>query len=47
MKKKITFCLFLSVAVWTFFFNAESHSKSLNEDEQLIWVGTGAFKDGF
>ncbi len=39
--------MFLSVAVWTFFFNAESHSKSLNEDEQLIWVGTGAFKDGF
>jgi TolA-binding protein len=47
MKKKITFCLFLSVAVWAFFFNAESHSKSLNEDEQLIWVGTGAFQDGF
>ena len=47
MKKKITFCLFLSVAVWTFFLNAESHSKSLDEDEQLIWVGTGAFKDGF
>jgi TolA-binding protein len=47
MNKKITFCLFLSVAVWAFFFNAESHSKSLNEDEQLIWVGTGAFQDGF
>jgi TolA-binding protein len=47
MKKKLIFCLFLSVAVWAFFFNGESHSKSLNEDEQLIWVGTGAFKDGF
>ena len=47
MKRKIVFCLFLSVVVWGFFLIPESHSKSLNEDEQLIWVGTGAFKDGF
>ena len=47
MKRKIAFCLFLSVVVWGFFLIPESHSKSLNEDEQLIWVGTGAFKDGF
>jgi len=47
MKRKIAFCLFLSVVVWGFFLIPESHSKTLNEDEQLIWVGTGAFKDGF
>ena len=47
MKRKIAFCLFLSVVVWGFFLIQESHSKTLNEDEQLIWVGTGAFKDGF
>ena len=47
MKNKITFCLFLAVVIWGFFFVGESHSKSLNEDEQLIWVGTGAFRDGF
>ena len=47
MKRKIAFCLFLSVVVWGFFLIPENHSKTLNEDEQLIWVGTGAFKDGF
>jgi len=47
MKRKTAFCLFLSVVVWGFFLIPESHSKTLNEDEQLIWVGTGAFKDGF
>ena len=47
MKRKIAFCLFFSVVVWGFFLIPESHSKTLNEDEQLIWVGTGAFKDGF
>jgi TolA-binding protein len=29
------------------FFIREVHSKSVNEDQQLIWVGIGAFKDGF
>ena len=47
MKSKIAFYLFLSVVVWGFFVIPEIHSRSLNEDEQLIWVGTGAFKDGF
>jgi len=47
MKRKITFCVFLSVIVWGFLLIPENHSKSLTEDEQLIWVGTGAFKDGF
>jgi cellulose synthase operon protein C len=47
MKRKITYYLFFSVVVWGFFFVGESHSKGLNEDEQLIWVGTGAFQDGF
>ena len=30
-----------------FFFVQEGHSKNMSEDEQLIWVGIGAFKDGF
>jgi hypothetical protein len=47
MKRKIAFCLFVSLFVWGFFLTPESHSRSLNEDEQLMWVGTGAFKDGF
>ena len=47
MKRKIAFCLFLSLFVWGFTLRSEGHSRSLNEDEQLIWVGTGAFKDGF
>jgi TolA-binding protein len=46
MKQKITFCLFLSVVASIFLLIPESHSKSLKEDEQLIRVGTGAFKDG-
>ena len=47
MKRKITFCLVLAVFLGGFFFIPDSHSRSLNEDEQFIWVGTGAFKDGF
>jgi TolA-binding protein len=47
MKRKIAFCLFVSLFVWGFTLPPEGHSRSLNEDEQLIWVGTGAFKDGF
>ena len=46
MKRQITFCLLLSVFVYGVFHVPEGHSKTLNEDEQLIWVGTGAFKDG-
>ncbi len=47
MKRQMTFCLLLSVFVYGIFLVPEGHSKTLNEDEQLIWVGTGAFKDGF
>ena len=47
MKNRISFCFFLAIFIWGFFFVGESRSKSFNEDEQLIWVGTGAFKDGF
>jgi TolA-binding protein len=47
MKGKLTFCFFLSVVICGFFLIPGSHSKTLNEDEQLIGVGTGAFKDGF
>ncbi len=47
MKMKIALCLVLSAAIWGFFLIPGGLSKSLNEDEQLIRVGTGAFKDGF
>ena len=47
MKVKIIFYLFLPFLITSFFFVQESHSKNIREDEQLIWVGTGAFKDGF
>ena len=47
MKKKIIFCLIFIFFIYCFFFIQESQSKNFSEDEQLIWVGTGAFKDGF
>ena len=47
MKRKIIFYFLLGAALCDLFFVRASHSKSLNEDEQMIWVGTGAFKDGF
>jgi len=47
MKKRIIFCFILSIFTWSIFLGGECRSKSFNEDEQLIWVGTGAFKDGF
>jgi TolA-binding protein len=47
MKTKTGLCLFLSVFIWGFLLVPEGYPKSLNEDEQLIRVGTGAFKDGF
>jgi TolA-binding protein len=47
MKVKIIFYLFLPFLITGFFFVQESHSKNISEDEQLVWVGTGAFKDGF
>ncbi len=45
--KKIAFCLFVSLFISGLFLAPETLSRSLNEDEQLMWVGTGAFKDGF
>jgi len=47
MKRKIIFYFLLGAALCDLFFVRASNSKSLNEDEQMIWVGTGAFKDGF
>jgi len=47
MKVKKIFYLFLCLLVTGLLFVQESHSKNIREDEQLIWVGTGAFKDGF
>jgi TolA-binding protein len=47
VKRQTTFCfLLMSVVIFGFFLVRESRSKPLSEDEQLIWVGTGAFKDG-
>ena len=46
MKRQIAFCLLLGALVYGIFLVPEGHSKTLSEDEQLIWVGTGAFKDG-
>jgi len=47
MKRKITFYLIFTFLILVFFFVQEGHSKNMSEDEQLIWVGIGAFKDGF
>lgn len=47
MKKTIAFGFILAFFIWGFFFIPGAHSKNLSEDGQLIWVGIGAFKDGF
>ena len=47
MKRKITFCFIFTFFIFGIFFIREGHSKSVNEDQQLIRVGIGAFKDGF
>ena len=47
MKKRIAFGFILAFFIWGFFFIPGAHSKNLSEDGQLIWVGIGAFKDGF
>jgi TolA-binding protein len=44
MKKKIA--LFFTIFMFGFLSVQTSQSKTLSEDEQLIWVGIGAFKDG-
>jgi TolA-binding protein len=33
--------------IYGFLFIQKTHSRSFSEDEQLMWVGMGAFKDGF
>ena len=47
MRKKRAVSIILMVLVVGFFFGQESQAKSFSEDEQLIRVGTGAFRDGF
>jgi TolA-binding protein len=47
MKKTIAFGFILAFFIWGFFFIPGAHSKNLSEDGQLIWVGIGAFRDGF
>jgi TolA-binding protein len=47
MKIKVFFCLFLLMMIWNVFHIQEAYGKNLTEDEQLIKVGLGAFKDGF
>ncbi len=37
----------LMILVMGIFFCQDSFARSLGEDEKLIWVGTGAFNDGF
>src|SRR4030043_295690 len=47
MKRKLTFYFIFTFFIWGIFFIREGHSKSVNEGQQLIQVGIGAFKDGF
>jgi len=47
MKIKVFFYLFLLMMIWNVFHIQEGYGKNLTEDEQLIKVGLGAFKDGF
>ena len=47
MNKKIVRYLILVFVIGCSFYPVESHSKNISEEDQLIRVGTGAFKDGF
>jgi TolA-binding protein len=47
MKKEIALFFIVIFFIFGFLPIRETHSKALTEEEQLIWVGTGAFKDGF
>lgn len=47
IRKKIIFYTVMMVMIYGFLFLPEGQSKSIYEDEQLIRVGIGAFKDGF
>ena len=45
--KKPTFYIFVIILLGGFIYVQKGHPKSFSEDEQLVWVGIGAFKDGF
>jgi len=45
--RKRALSLFLLLLIGGFLFRAESPARTFTEDEQLISVGTGAFRDGF
>ncbi len=47
MKKKIALGFILAILIWGFFLTPAARAKNLREDEQLIRVGLGAFRDGF
>ncbi len=47
MKNKIFFYLFSLIVICSFSYVQEGYPKNFSEDEQLIRVGIGAFKDGF
>ena len=47
MRNRIRSCFLLTIVLLFFSLPGESRSKTLSEDEQFIWVGAGAFKDGF
>jgi TolA-binding protein len=46
MGKKISFYLLLIIFIYAALPVKETHSRTFSEDDQLIRVGTGAFKDG-
>ena len=47
MKNRIFFYLFSLIVICSFSYVQEGYPKNFSEDEQLIRVGIGAFKDGF
>jgi len=47
MKNKIAITLMISVCIVGIFFIRDLYSKNISEEDQLIWVGIGAYHDGF
>ncbi len=47
MKKKIVSGFILTILIWGFFVIPGGYARNLREDEQLVRVGLGAFRDGF
>jgi TolA-binding protein len=47
MRKKITLYLFFIFLIGGIFFVRDLNSKNISQEDQLILVGTGAYKDGF